>query len=49
METFRFHENCIHFHGAVFVHVRLAQLCTENGVSFHMCSAVEVSWLAQNI
>jgi len=31
------------------VHVGLAQLCTENGVSIHMCSAVEVAWLAQNI
>jgi len=27
----------------------LAQLCTGNGVSFYMCSAVEVAWLAQNI
>jgi len=25
------------------------QLLTENGVSFYMCSAVEVAWLAQNI
>jgi len=33
---------------AVFVHVRLAQLCTENGISIYMCSAVEVTWLAQN-
>jgi len=24
-------------------------LCTENGVSFYMCSAVEVVWLAHNI
>jgi len=40
---------CIHFRGAVFVHVGSAQLRTENGVSFHMCSAVEVAWLAQNI
>jgi len=37
------------FSGAVFVHVRSAQLCTGNGVSFHICSAVEVAWLAQNI
>ena len=34
---------------AVFVHVGLAQLCTENGISIYMCSAVEVAWLAQNI
>jgi len=33
---------------ASFVHVRPAQLCTENGVSIYMCSAVEVAWLAQN-
>jgi len=33
---------------AAFVHMRPAQLCTENGVSFYMCSAVEVAWLAQN-
>ena len=26
-----------------FVHVRPAQLCTENGVSIHMCTAVEVA------
>ena len=32
-----------------FVHVRSAQLCTENGVSICMCSAVEVDWLEQNI
>jgi len=31
---------------AVFVHVRPAQLCTENGISIYMCSAVEVAWLA---
>jgi len=37
------------FSGAVFVHVRSAQLCTENSVSFHMRSAAEVAWLAQNI
>jgi len=34
---------------AAFVHMRLAQLCTENGVSIYMCSAVEVAWLVQNI
>jgi len=28
--------------------VRPAQLCTENGISIYMCSAVEVAWLAQN-
>jgi len=28
--------------GAAFVHARAAQLCTENGVSIYMCSAVEV-------
>jgi len=33
---------------AAFVHVRLAQLCAENGISIYMCSAVEVAWLAQN-
>jgi len=33
---------------AAFVHVRPAQLCTENGISIYMCSAVEVAWLAQN-
>ena len=37
------------FSGAVLVHLRSAQLCTENSVSFHMRSAVEVAWLAQNI
>jgi len=46
---FRFHVNCIHVRGAVFVHVGSAQLCMGNGVSFYMCSAVEVAWLAQNI
>jgi len=49
LETFRFHVNYIHFSGAVFVHVGPAQLCTQNGVSVYMCSAVEVGWLAQNI
>jgi len=34
---------------AAFIHVRPSQLCTENGVSICMCSAVEVAWLAQNI
>jgi len=34
--------------GAAFVHVWSAQLCTENGISIYMCSAVEVAWLAQN-
>jgi len=43
------HANCIHFRGAVFVHVGSAQLCSGIGVSFYMCSAVEVAWLAQNI
>jgi len=33
---------------AAFVHMRPAQLCTENGVSICMCSAVEVAWLEQN-
>ena len=33
---------------AAFVHVRPAQLCTENGISVFMCSVVEVAWLAQN-
>ena len=49
VEPFRFHVNCIHFRGAVFVHVGPEQLCTGNGVSFYMCSAVEVALLAQNI
>ena len=31
---------------AAFVHVRPAQLCTENGISIYMCSAVEGAWLA---
>jgi len=44
-----FHVNSIHFRGAAFVHVGQAQLCTGNGVSFYMCSAVDVAWLAQNI
>ena len=48
LEPFRFHVNCIHFRAAVSVRVGLAQLCTENGVSFYMCSAVEVAYLAQN-
>ena len=48
VEPFRFHVNCIHFRGAVFVHVGSAQLCSENGVLFYMCSAVKVAWLAQN-
>jgi len=33
-------------------HIACMDLCenhTENGVSFHMCSAVEIAWLAQNI
>ena len=33
---------------AAFVHVRPAQLHTENGVWIYMGSAVEVAWLAQN-
>ena len=49
LEPFRFHVNCIHFREAVFVHVGQARLCTGNGVSFHMCSAVEVAWLETNI
>ena len=49
VEQFRFHVNCIHFRRVVFVHVGLAQLCTGHGVSFYICSAVEVAWLAQNI
>ena len=49
MERFRFHVNYIHFRGAVLVHVGSVQLCTENGVSLYMCSAMEVAWLAQNI
>ena len=44
-EPFRFHVNCAHFRGAVFVHVGSAQLCTEICVVFYMyvCSAVEVA------
>jgi len=34
---------------AAFVHVGTVKLCTENGVSICMCSAVEVAWLSQNI
>jgi len=49
LEQFRFHVNCIHLRRAVFVHVGLVQLCTGNDVSFKMCSAVLVAWLAQNI
>jgi len=41
--------NCIHFRGTVLVHIGSAQLCTENGVSFYMCSAMEVAWITQNI
>ena len=37
--------NCIHFRGAVFIHVGSAQLCKGNGVSIYMCSAVEAAWL----
>jgi len=33
---------------AAFPHVKPAQLCTENGISIYICSAVEVAWLAQN-
>jgi len=33
---------------AAFVHTRPAQLCTENGVSICMYSAMEVAWLAHN-
>ena len=49
MEPFRFNVNYIRFRGAVFVHVGSAQLCTGNGVSFYMRSAVEVAWLPQHI
>jgi len=31
-----------------FIHVKPAQLCTENGVSIHTSSAVEIASLAQN-
>ena len=37
----------IHFRGAVFVHV--GSHCTENLVSFYMCTAVDVIWLAKTI
>jgi len=44
LEPFRFHANCIHLRGTVFVHVRSPyQLRTENGVLFYMYSAVEVA------
>jgi len=33
---------------APFLHVRPAQVCTKNGISIYMCSAMEVAWLAQN-
>jgi len=33
---------------AAFVHVGSALLCTENDISIYMCSAVEVTCLAQN-
>jgi len=33
---------------AAFLQVGSAELCTENGISIYMCSAVEVAWLAQN-
>jgi len=49
MEFFHVNYRPIYFRGAVLVHVGQAQLCTGNGVSFYMCSAVEVVWLAQNI
>jgi len=44
-----FHVYCMHFRSAVFVRVGQPQLCTGNSVSFYMCSAVEVAWLAHNI
>ena len=48
MEPFRFHVDCFHCRGDVLIHVGSAKLCTENGASFYMCSAVEIAWLAQN-
>jgi len=38
----------VSFSKAAFVHVRPAQLCTEDGVSIYIRSAEEVAWLAQN-
>ena len=35
--------NCIHFRGAVLVHVGSAELCTKTDVSFYMCSVLEVA------
>ena len=35
--------NCIHFRGAVFVHVGSAKMCREIGVLFYICSVVEVA------
>jgi len=49
LEPICFRVNCIHLRGSVFVHVGSAQLCTENGALFYMCSTVEVAWFAQNI
>jgi len=34
---------------AAFIHMTPAQLCTENGVSIYMCSAVKIALLAQNV
>jgi len=39
LEPFRFHVNCIHFRGAVFIHVGSAQLFTENVFRF-ACAAL---------
>jgi len=49
VEPFRFHVNCTHFRGVVFVHVGSAQLCAKYSVPFYMFNAVEVTWLAENI
>jgi len=49
LEPFRFHVNCSHCRGAVFVHVGSSHFCAGNVVSFYMCIAVEVAWLVQNI
>jgi len=49
LEPFRFHVNCFYFRAAIFIRMGPAKLCTENGVSFYMSSAVKVARLAQNI
>ena len=47
LEPFRV--NFTPFRATVFVHMEPAQLCAGNGVSFCMCSAVNVACFLQNI